>query len=312
MTIICVENASDEMGYDITGVPGVIVHLVEAALYIFLAVYLGYQLVYTLITDKKMRRGVFFILFYSLLLIELLIKVIYFPGGMKPFCYEPVIYAFFSDYPSLAQSLSILMVTCQYCDTSSLVQEEKKARFVCLKWSVLCFAGGYFALFTIVHETAIRAESSMAPYYVVALAGQVVILTLFDLVLFNLLKQLRELYQTLAIGLSTKKVVAFSVLLGIRILISVLNVSGVLQLLRKQGMLFIVELCFNLACEVAPILILLSLLAFQTQTKATAKPATKVDIAALLQSKRISSASASDRAQQDGESAARISIEDDS
>ncbi len=254
--------------YDVNSDTGGIVFIILAGLYIGLATYLMFRMIHVLLRSHSSRDNYFFIGFFLFMFLELLIRIIYFPGCIKPFCYSKTLYNILADYPCLAQSLSMIMLICRYLETLALIQQERKDRFGLFKLIALAFAGVYSLLYVASH-TYEDLSGNIEFNYVIALIGQIVILAAFTLTSMYLMQQIGQVYSLLASAAMRYILIAFAVLLSLRIVLTILNITGTTRDLRENGNLYMLVVGFFMAFEVAPAVLLLILSFLQEkQTRA--------------------------------------------
>lgn len=264
-----------------------------AGIYVILVVYMFFRLVHTLVRDPRARNNHYNTAFFLFVLMELIIRIVYFPGSVKPLCYDVQIYIILSDYPCLAQSISMVMLICRYFETLGLIQHERKGRFDCFKSTALVFAMIYTILYAASHTYGLLYTSTDNPNltinYTFACAGQTLILVVFTLTSMYLMHQMQEVCASLTSSTMKNVLIAFSGLLALRIVLAVLNICGVTGSLRTNGQVYILLTFFYPTFEAAPAILLL-IFSFLQEQQRTDMSKKRVDVKEIIKNSSIKSA----------------------
>ena len=225
--------------------------------------------------NKNFRGNLFSIFFYIFLILGLVIRWIYFPGTIKPFCYSVFLYNILGDYPSLMQSISIILLVYKYTETLSGTLLEHNNKYNIFRKIIIAFGICYTLLFVSIHSIRMYKKNELfhTIYYSLITTGQFLILIAFTVLSHKITRQLGKVYPQYSSSILRLLLILFSILLGTRVVYSIVNL-----IMKENNFPNYIYIIFYIFFEVLPAVVLFAIYIFQEKKRKTTK---KINIAEL-------------------------------
>ena len=277
MNITCAQCISgSNYYYDICNDESVISFFIMGILYMIFLISLTIYIIIKICKDATLKFFCFTISFYGFVDIGLLIRAFYFVGGIRPFCYSRIFYNITADYPCLFQSMSMIVLIYYSSKFMELLQVEYISFYIYCRRIGIFIIIIYSLAFVSIHLFINLYNYSIDHlYYLTSLLGQLFILIILVLIIWNFAGQLEEIHsRKTSINLRIY-LIPLAILLLLRATLALLNMLNVINYLRIQDTFYVYIIIMMIAFEIIPVVLLTIL--FMTEMKETKNIMEKID-----------------------------------
>jgi len=238
-------------------------------IYLITFCYLIIRFAFAYIERRTIRIKFYVITFQITIALGLVIRTLYFPGVIVPFCYGKVLYLILAEYPSLFQSIAISTLTIIFSETLKGLPIESSMMYSRFKKVIIGFVIVYPIIFISVHTLSLidYNNSSRRRKYVVFIAGQVFVLVSFTIISHKLTDILKKIYSELSSNSLRFLLILISFLLFTRVVLGFVNILDTMESLKEGEHFFFYTLISLLGFEIALTLALVALSSLQDNQK---------------------------------------------